>query len=279
MLATALAPEIGYDAAAALAKEALKTGRTIRELAAERGIAPDRLDELLDPAAMTEPGLAAAGRAADRQARPARAGRPLQSRRCPRPVPGTAPGPCPPRVRPPAARGRGPARRAAHRRQLFTFMRDAELRFETLRMRIEEHAWTARARSSTRHDVDRSAIPARRRCSTSTPASRRHRAYEAWVSDGTTVQTYVGVRRLGTRAAGPATRPRRDGRPGPARPVAASTSRSRRFRRRRCRSCSSTRPATARTCSRPAPAGSPGRRPSPAARRSSSSATTRGRSR
>jgi fumarate hydratase class II len=57
MLATALAPEIGYDAAAALAKEALKSGRTIRELAAERGIAPDRLDELLDPASMTEPGL------------------------------------------------------------------------------------------------------------------------------------------------------------------------------------------------------------------------------
>ncbi len=57
MLATALAPEIGYDAAAALAKEALRTGRTIRELAAERGIAPARLDELLDPAKMTEPGL------------------------------------------------------------------------------------------------------------------------------------------------------------------------------------------------------------------------------
>jgi fumarate hydratase class II len=57
MLATALAPEIGYDAAAALAKEAFKTGRTIRELATERGIAPDRLDLLLDPAAMTEPGL------------------------------------------------------------------------------------------------------------------------------------------------------------------------------------------------------------------------------
>ena len=57
MLATALAPEIGYDAAAALAKEAFKTGRTIRDLATERGIAPGRLDELLDPAAMTEPGL------------------------------------------------------------------------------------------------------------------------------------------------------------------------------------------------------------------------------
>ena len=57
MLATALAPEIGYDAAAALAKAAFKSGRTIRELAEEQGIAPDRLDELLDPAAMTEPGL------------------------------------------------------------------------------------------------------------------------------------------------------------------------------------------------------------------------------
>jgi len=57
MLATALAPEIGYDAAAALAKDALKSGRTIRELAVERGIAPDRLDALLDPTSMTEPGL------------------------------------------------------------------------------------------------------------------------------------------------------------------------------------------------------------------------------
>jgi fumarate hydratase, class II len=56
MLATALAPEIGYDAAAALAKEALRTGRTIRELATERGVAADRLDDLLDPAAMTERG-------------------------------------------------------------------------------------------------------------------------------------------------------------------------------------------------------------------------------
>ena len=57
MLATALAPEIGYDAAAALAKEGFKSGRTVRELALERGIPADRLDELLDPAAMTEPGL------------------------------------------------------------------------------------------------------------------------------------------------------------------------------------------------------------------------------
>jgi fumarate hydratase class II len=57
MLATALAPVIGYDAAAKLAKEAHATGRTIRELARERGIAEDELERLLDPAAMTEPGL------------------------------------------------------------------------------------------------------------------------------------------------------------------------------------------------------------------------------
>ena len=57
MLATALAPVIGYDEAAKLAKEAYKSGRTIRELALERGMAADELDRLLDPAAMTEPGL------------------------------------------------------------------------------------------------------------------------------------------------------------------------------------------------------------------------------
>ncbi|MFL5650691.1 MAG: lyase family protein, partial [Chloroflexota bacterium] len=57
MLATALAPVIGYDDAAALAKSALKSGRTIRELALERGMDADELDRLLDPAAMTEPGL------------------------------------------------------------------------------------------------------------------------------------------------------------------------------------------------------------------------------
>jgi fumarate hydratase, class II len=57
MLATALAPVIGYDEAAKLAKEALRSGRTIRELALERGLAADDLDTILDPAKMTEPGL------------------------------------------------------------------------------------------------------------------------------------------------------------------------------------------------------------------------------
>ncbi len=56
MLATALAPVIGYDAAAKLAKDALASGRTIRELALERGLAPADLDRLLDPDRMTRPG-------------------------------------------------------------------------------------------------------------------------------------------------------------------------------------------------------------------------------
>ena len=48
---------IGYDEAATLAKEAFKSGRTIRALALERGMDAAELDRLLDPAAMTEPGL------------------------------------------------------------------------------------------------------------------------------------------------------------------------------------------------------------------------------
>jgi fumarate hydratase class II len=62
MLTTSLAPVIGYDAAADLAKEAYKTGRTIRELARERTrLSDEELDRILDPAAMTEPGLGKGG--------------------------------------------------------------------------------------------------------------------------------------------------------------------------------------------------------------------------
>lgn len=58
MLATALAPVIGYDAAAKLAKDANSSGRTIRELARERGdLSEDDLTRILDPGKMTEPGL------------------------------------------------------------------------------------------------------------------------------------------------------------------------------------------------------------------------------
>jgi fumarate hydratase class II len=62
MLGTALTPAIGYDAAAAIAKRASATGRTIREVAREETELSDQeLDELLDPADMTRPSLEVRG--------------------------------------------------------------------------------------------------------------------------------------------------------------------------------------------------------------------------
>jgi fumarate hydratase class II len=61
-MCTALAPEIGYDAAAAIAKESYKTGKTVREIVSEKKILPEkRLKKLLDPVRMTKPGIAAKG--------------------------------------------------------------------------------------------------------------------------------------------------------------------------------------------------------------------------
>jgi fumarate hydratase class II len=49
-LSTALSPAIGYDRAAELSKEAFEKGKTIREVAIEKGILPeDELNRLLDP--------------------------------------------------------------------------------------------------------------------------------------------------------------------------------------------------------------------------------------
>ena len=55
-LVTALNPLIGYEQAAALAKEAFKTGKTIRQLCREKQILPEaQLNEALDPWRMTRP--------------------------------------------------------------------------------------------------------------------------------------------------------------------------------------------------------------------------------
>jgi len=57
MMVTSLAPEIGYDKAAEVAKNAFKTGQTIREYVLENGLVDEkRLNELLDARTMTEPG-------------------------------------------------------------------------------------------------------------------------------------------------------------------------------------------------------------------------------
>jgi fumarate hydratase class II len=55
-MVTSLNPLIGYERAAALAKEAFKTGKTIRELCMEQKILPEAdLNKALDPWTMTEP--------------------------------------------------------------------------------------------------------------------------------------------------------------------------------------------------------------------------------
>jgi fumarate hydratase class II len=56
-MGTALAPEIGYEKAAELVKEAYRAGETVREVAREKsGIPEERLNELLDPERQAGPG-------------------------------------------------------------------------------------------------------------------------------------------------------------------------------------------------------------------------------
>jgi aspartate ammonia-lyase len=56
--ATALSPYLGYAATAAIAKDAIATGRTLREIVLERGLMPAaELDRVLAIDAMTRPGI------------------------------------------------------------------------------------------------------------------------------------------------------------------------------------------------------------------------------
>jgi fumarate hydratase class II len=58
MAVTALVPRIGYKEAAAVAQEAHRTGKTVREIVLKRGLVPEaELDRLLDLSSMTEPGI------------------------------------------------------------------------------------------------------------------------------------------------------------------------------------------------------------------------------
>ncbi len=61
-MVTSLAPVIGYDAAAKLAKRAVDEGRTVRDICVSEHILPlDQLETLLDARQMTEPGVGAGG--------------------------------------------------------------------------------------------------------------------------------------------------------------------------------------------------------------------------
>jgi fumarate hydratase class II len=61
MLATALNPVIGYDEAAKLAKESMRTGKSIRQLARGHGVTEKQLNKVLDLGKMTKPGLEGPG--------------------------------------------------------------------------------------------------------------------------------------------------------------------------------------------------------------------------
>jgi fumarate hydratase, class II len=61
-MVTSLVPRIGYDAAAEIAKESVKTGKTVRELCIEKKVLPEaELAEALDPWEQTEGGIHAGG--------------------------------------------------------------------------------------------------------------------------------------------------------------------------------------------------------------------------
>jgi len=76
--------------------------------------------------------------------------------------------------------------------QLFTFARDAELRFRSLRMRIEERTWGAAGERHLRTDV-LIQHPGRARITTSQPSLATAANYELWASDGEMIWTWSGV--------------------------------------------------------------------------------------
>ena len=59
---TAICPHVGYQKAADIAKEAIKTGESVRSLILkEKLLTEEELDEILEPVHMTEPGISAKG--------------------------------------------------------------------------------------------------------------------------------------------------------------------------------------------------------------------------
>lgn len=82
--------------------------------------------------------------------------------------------------------------------ELFDFMRDAELRFATLRMRILERTTTTRGEDEVQMDV-LLRHPAHAKVTTSRPGRVLGHDYELWISDGDLVRTYAAAHKLGTQ--------------------------------------------------------------------------------
>jgi outer membrane lipoprotein-sorting protein len=82
--------------------------------------------------------------------------------------------------------------------ELFEFMRDAELRFATLRLRIEERAHTTRGEDTTTIDV---ALrhPGEARVTTTHEGHAGKAEFEVWISNGEMVRTFASAHKLGTQ--------------------------------------------------------------------------------
>jgi outer membrane lipoprotein-sorting protein len=82
--------------------------------------------------------------------------------------------------------------------ELFDFMRDAELRFETLWMRIVERSWGVAGEQRVETEVAMR-HPGHARVMTTQPGAKALGDYEIWMADGDIVQTYSSRHKLGTR--------------------------------------------------------------------------------
>jgi outer membrane lipoprotein-sorting protein len=80
---------------------------------------------------------------------------------------------------------------------LFAFMRDAELRFETLRLRLEERTWVATGETVRVHEL-LLRHPGRARVTTIRPEDATPTNHDVWLSDGDEIQTYRAGHRLGS---------------------------------------------------------------------------------
>ncbi len=80
---------------------------------------------------------------------------------------------------------------------LFTFMRDAELRFRTLRMRIEERTWGAPGELQRIHEI-LLRHPGFARVTVRHAEREIPRDHEVWASDGTRVRTWSSIHDVAT---------------------------------------------------------------------------------
>ena len=82
--------------------------------------------------------------------------------------------------------------------ELFDFMRDAESRFGTLRLRIVERTRTAKGDEANQLEV-MLRHPGDAKVTTSRPDHAVGGPYEIWISDGELVRTYASAHKLGTQ--------------------------------------------------------------------------------